>query len=297
MTSGHCFAVGDLAVHLTCGDARLALTNDELARPFLVADRRPDVRIRAIWTDEPIAPTGKLLFDGGHPWQLYADAAERLFTFRSAINEQRPYKSARFNADFSEGIVTLYRPHFEDQAAATIDPLDYPLDELLMIHFLSQGHGVAVHGCGLLDAGGRAYVFAGQSGAGKSTLARLCAGTPGLTLLSDERLIVRTDRPHPTVYGTPWHGDARFVSAASGPLAAILFLKQASAHALLPVAGALAAARLFSCAFLPFHDAAAVECTVGAVARATASAPCYELQFTPERSVVDLLTRFAGIVL
>lgn len=296
MTSASCFAVGDVAVHLTCGDARLALTNDELARPFLVADRHPDVRIRAFWTDEPIAPAGKLLFDGGHAWRLYADAAERLLTFRSAINEQLPYKSARFNADFTEGIVTLYRPHFADQAVATIDPLDYPLDELLMIHLLSQGRGVAVHGCGLLDAGGRAYVFAGQSGAGKSTLARLCADTPGITLLSDERLIVRTDRPHPTVYGTPWHGDARFVSAASGPLAGIFFLKHASAHALLPVDGALAAARLFSCAFLPFHDAAAVERTVGAVVRATASAPCYELQFTPEPSVVDLLARLAGIV-
>ena len=38
MTSSSCFAVGDLTVHVTCGDARLALTNDELARPFLVAD-------------------------------------------------------------------------------------------------------------------------------------------------------------------------------------------------------------------------------------------------------------------
>lgn len=296
MTSSSCFAVGDLAVHLTCADARLALTSDELARPFLIGDCRPDVRVRAIWTDEPIAPTGKLIFDGGHAWRLYADAGEHLLTFRSATSEQLPYKSARFNADFTDGTVTVYRPHFAHQPVATIDPLDYPLDELLMIHLLSQGRGVAVHGCGCLDAGGHAYVFAGQSGAGKSTLARLCAGTPGLTLLSDERLVVRTDRPHPTVYGTPWHGDARFVSAASGPLAAIFFLKHAPAHALLPVGGALAAARLLSCAFLPFHDAAAVEYTVGAVARAAGSAPCYELQFAPEPTVVDLLTRVAGIV-
>ena len=295
MTSGSCFAVGDFAVHVTCGDARLALTNDGLARPFVVADCRPDVRLHAGWTDEPIAATGTLLFDGGHAWRLYADAADRLFTFRSATNEQFPYKSARFTADFTEGTVTLYRPHFAHQPDATIDPLDYPLDELLMIHLLAQGRGVAVHGCGLLDTGGRAYVFAGQSGAGKSTLAKLCAGTPGLTLLSDERLVVRTDRPRPMVYGTPWHGDARFVSAASGPLAAIFFLTHAPAHALLPVAGALAAARLFACAFLPFHDAAAVDRTIGAVGRATAAVPCYELQFTPERTVVDLLTRAAGL--
>ena len=295
MTSGTCFAVGDFAVRLTCDDARLALTDDELARPFIVGDGHADVRIRAAWTDAPLAATGTLLFDGGDAWQLHADGADRLFTFRSATGGHLPYKSARFCADFSEGTVTLYRPLFADRRDATIDPLDYPLDELLMIHLLSQGRGVAVHGCGLLDAEGRAYVFAGQSGAGKSTLARLCAGTPGFTLLSDERLIVRTDRAHPAVYGTPWHGDARFVSAASGPLAAIFFLKHAPAHALRPVAGALAAARLFACAFLPFHDAAAVERTVGAVGRATAAVPCYELQFTPDQDVIDLLTRRAGV--
>jgi hypothetical protein len=90
----------------------------------------------------------------------------------------------------------------------------------------AEGKGVEIHGCGLLDSYGRAYVFAGQSGAGKSTLARLVVHHPGVTLLSDERVVLRTDRDRITVFGTPWQGDAHFASPQSGELAAVFFLNK-----------------------------------------------------------------------
>ena len=81
-----------------------------------------------------------------------------------------PYKTALFVPDFSRGHVCLHRPFFAD--APSVDPLEYPLDELLVISLLGQGRGVEIHGCGVVD-GSSGYLFVGQSGAGKTTIARL----------------------------------------------------------------------------------------------------------------------------
>src|SRR5262249_61420120 len=132
-------------------------------------------------------------------------------------------------------------------------PLQYPLDEVLMVHALAQGKGVEIHGCGLLDSSGRAYVFAGQSGAGKSTLARLVVDHPGVTLLSDERIVLRTDRDRIRVFGTPWQGDGHHSSPLSGDLAAVFFLTKCATHLVTPPGGQRAPARLFPSPFLPFH--------------------------------------------
>ena len=287
--------IGDLTFHLVSDDERLTLPADDLARRFLVAPCRPDVEIRSRWTDAPIVPAGEPVFDSGPAWQLHRAAGAFLFTFRSA-DDPLPYKSARFDPAFTSGDVDVYRPRFAGRPADAVDPLDYPLDELLAIHVLSQGRGTLVHACGVLDARGRAYVFAGQSGAGKSTLARMCAEASGLTMLSDERVVLRTDRDVVTVHGTPWHGDAMMVSPRSGPLAGVFFLRHAPAHEIVPMPASLASARLMACAFLPFHSQAAVEHTLTAVERAASAVACGELRFAPESSVVDVLTRDAGLV-
>jgi hypothetical protein len=170
-------------------------------------------------------------------------------------------------------------------------PLQYPLDELVMIHVLSQGKGVEVHGCGLLHGHGRAYLFAGQSGAGKSTMAGIWHERPGVTLLSDERVVIRTDRETITIHGTPWQGDAQFASPRCAELAGVFFLHRGTSNAVKPASGSRAIATLFSCSFLPFHNAAAVDQTMASVEQVIGKVPCYDLWFTPDASVIDTLMR------
>jgi hypothetical protein len=282
-------SIGDTTVHLVSEDRRLAPAVDGLLRQFVTDNRRADVEISARWTDTPDEPGGEMIFDCGLPWQLARLGDEFVFTFRSAIGGAAPYKTARFNATFTSGDVRVYRPHFDRQLCDTVDPLEYPLDELLMIHVLSQGRGVEVHGCALVDGAGRAYVFAGQSGAGKSTLARLWVDHPGVKLLSDERIVLRTDRDPIVVYGTPWHGDALLASPLSGDLAGVFFLNHAPRNTVRPVIGSQALAKLLSCSFLPFHGAEPVNHTVTALERVVSQTPCYQLGFTPDASVIETL--------
>jgi hypothetical protein len=284
-------SVGDITLRVVSDDRRLAAPAGGSLEAFSAAHGQADVDIRARWTDTPFAGAGRMLFDSGGAWQLLQSDGEFLFTFRSSIGGQEPYKIARFNPRFTAGDVQLYRPYFEQHPAAAPHPLQYPLDELVMIHVLSQGKGIEVHGCGLLDPAGRAYVFVGQSGAGKSTLARLWVDHPGVTLLSDERVVLRTDRDRIAVYGTPWQGDAHFASPLCGDLAALFFLNQGPTHAVVPTGGSRAAARLFACSFLPFHNVEAVEQTLTAVEQVTRKTSCYDLWFAPDPSVIDVLTR------
>jgi hypothetical protein len=287
-------SVGDVTFRVFSDDPRLASTPDGALEPFCAEHGRADVDIRARWTDTPVECGGDVLFGSGGAWQLLQSDNEFLFTFRASTRGPVPYKTARFNRTFAAGDVQLYRGHFDRQSSDTVYPLEYPLDELLMIHLLSQGRGVEIHGCGLLDAAGRGYVFAGQSGVGKSTLARLWVDQPGVKLLSDERVVLRTDRDRVTMYGTPWHGDAMLVSPLSGELAGVFFLNHSAVHAVVPTGGSLATAKLLACSFIPFHSAAAVDRTAQALEQVISDVPCYDLWFAPDRSVIDVLTRHMG---
>jgi hypothetical protein len=287
-------SVGGITLRVVSGDPRLAARAGGSLEPFAADSGTADVEIQARWIDAPSECAGRMLFDSGGAWQLRESDGDFLFTFRSSIGGPAPYKIARFNPLFTAGDVQLYRPHFVQFPDADAHPLQYPLDELVMIHVLSQGKGVEIHGCGLLDASGRAFVFVGQSGAGKSTFARLWIDRPDITLLSDERVVLRTDGDRIIVHGTPWHGDAQLSSPKSGELAGIFFLNQGKTHSIAPVAPSRAAARLFSCSFLPFHNAEAVDRTMTAVELATRKTPCHDLWFAPDPSAVDVVLRQIG---
>ena len=282
-------SIGDIGFRIASDDCRLASAADGPLEPFFADHGGADVEIQARWTDTPVEGGGRVLFDSGGAWRLLQSDGEFLFTFRSSLGGAVPYKTARFNPTFTAGDVQLYRRHFDQQSSDAVYPLEYPLDELLMIHLLSQGRGVEIHGCGVLDSAGRAYVFAGQSGAGKSTIARLWVNQPGVRLLSDERVVLRTDRDRIAVFGTPWHGEAGLAAPLSGELAAVFFLNHAAAHAVVPTGRSRATAKLFACSFLPFYSAEGIDRTMTALERVTRDAPCYDLWFAPEGSVIDVL--------
>jgi hypothetical protein len=282
-------SVGGIVFRIASDDRRLASAADGPLAPFFADHGASDVEIQARWTDQPTESGGRVLFDAGGSWRLIQSGSDFQFTFRSNRDSSMPYKTARFNPTFTAGDVQLSRQHFEHRSSEAVYPLEYPLDELLMTHLLSQGRGVEIHGCGLLNPSGRAYLFAGQSGAGKSTMARLWIDRPGVRLLSDERVVLRTDGDRVMVHGTPWHGEAGLAAPLAGELAALFFLHHATGfpgHRLVTADRAGAAAQLLACSFLPFHTAGPIDRTVTAVERVTRDAPCYDLWFAPDQSIV-----------
>jgi hypothetical protein len=265
---------------------------DEATERFLVPPSNPDATVTAEWGSPGERDPGELLFDSGGVWKLYRDGACRRFVFFSPALGPLPYEEATFAGDFTSGVATLRRSCF--QAAQSLIPLQYPLDELLLQGLLARGRGAELHACGIIDGSGRGLLFVGQSGAGKTTTARLWEGASGTKVLSDDRIILRRAGSRFVMYGTPWHGEAALADPSSAPLGGVFFLEHGPANALLPVRGAAAATRLFASGFPPFFDREGMDFTLAFFCDLAAEVPCHELHFAPDVRVVEFVQRWAA---
>ena len=277
-------------------DDDVPLTLDPSLRDFVlkpVMSRLCDVNMRVSMVDSLPRPDRRLLFHSGGLWSLFEENFDECAGYR--LNFQRnlpgeiPYKSAWFDHNFKSGHLLLSRRFFP--RGFPTQPLEYPLDEVLMIHRLACGYGLEVHAVGIVDEIGRGHLFLGHSGAGKSTTARLWLNRPGVQILSDDRIILRAHGDKIFMYGTPWHGDAGISSPDCAPLTNIYFLEQYRHNEILPLAPGVAAAELFARSFVPRHCAQGLEFSLSFMERLTRQIPCNIFRFVPQQSAVEAIRR------
>jgi hypothetical protein len=278
-------AIGGFRIAVHCDDPRLSCRFHSPTDRFLTeASDQNDVELRVRAMDERVPTGGDLVFDSGAVWRLFRTAEGFRIECTSDVVGTAPYKIATFDESFTRGEISLRT----DAVGDVVDPLEYPLDEVLVAHLLGRGRGVEIHGCGLVDRDGRAYLFAGQSGAGKTTTARLWEHED-VSVLSDDRIIVREVGSEMHMFGSPWHGEAELASPASAPLAGVYLLTQADESRVREIPAAEAVARLFACGFPPFHDAKALAFTIEFLDRLAAKVPVRELRFTRDQSAIDVV--------
>lgn len=282
-------AIGGLRIAVRCDDPRVSCRFPDPTSRFLTeaSDAKNDVEVTVRAMDETSVPRGgDLVFESGSIWRLFRTGDGFRIECQSEVVGHEPYKIATFDDSFTRGEVAVRTEAIGD----VVDPLEYPLDEVLVGQLLGRGRGVEIHGCGVVDRDGRGHLFAGQSGAGKTTTARLWEGEAS-NVLSDDRIIIREIGSEMRMFGSPWHGEAELASPDSAPLAGVYLLTQATETVLRELPVSEAVARLFGCAFPPFHDAEALGFTVGFLERIAAAVPVRELRFTRDRSAVDIVRR------
>jgi hypothetical protein len=277
------------------GDMRLTL--DPESRDFAVHPEFSsgicDVNIGVSCVDKLPVPNRQPLFHSGGLWSLFEERLENREGFR--LNFQRPfagetpYKAAWFDRNFENGHLLLSRQFFPDDRA--VYPMEYPLDEVLMIHRLACGYGLEVHAVGIVDEIGRGHLFLGHSGAGKSTTARLWLKYPNVQILSDDRIILRARGEEILMYGTPWHGDAGISSPDCAAVTNIYFLEQYGHNEILPLAPGVAAGELFARSFVPRHCAQGLDFSLAFMERVTRQIPCNIFRFLPQQSAVEAIRR------
>jgi hypothetical protein len=281
--------IADINTAVVSLDPSLPIKADESTERFLTQGLEPHIKIEVHPADLSELPMpGKMVFDSGSTWKLYQEGDLYTFQFQTHVLGPVPYKRAKVRKGFKKVEVLIHRAYLNPEQA--VYPLEYPLDELLFIHALAWlGMGVEVHACGVVDPHGKGHLFLGQSGAGKTTLARLWQDEPGVLVLSDDRIALRKMDGKLWMYGTPWHGEADFSSPARAPLTDVCFLVKGSENRLFQMGVTESIGRFIASSFILFYSREAVDFTMGFLEDVAKAAPCYELRFLPDKSVVKWL--------
>jgi hypothetical protein len=162
---------------------------DSEHEPFRVRLGASDIDLGVGWIAD-LAPTlGCAIFDSGATWRLYQHEDGLQFDF---IATDRPYKRLFVDSLFRRASLEMSAAYF-DAFPHLADPLGYPLDELLIMHRLTQEKAIELHSCGIVRPDGTGNLFVGHSGSGKSTTTRLWTAREDVEVLSDDRIIVRRD--------------------------------------------------------------------------------------------------------
>lgn len=275
------FKIGDLVLALHCVDDQVDFEIEESYQKFTTSEPA-QVILSHRWQDPPGLEDWQKIFDSQGVWRLYQKGDKLAVALFSPVFGALPYQLAIFEPDFLFGEIYTSRRDFQ----ALPFPLRYPLAEIVMINLLGQGRGLLLHACAVQDGAG-ALLFSGKSGDGKSTTARLWQDQPGMTLLSDDRVILVKHEDTLWIYGTPWHGDARVASPAGAPLEKIFILRHGPANDARQLSPLDLAARLFVRCFPPFWDFQGLQYSLQLLDELSQRVAGYELSFVPDSSAIE----------
>ncbi len=157
---------------------------------------------------------------------------EREFSLREDAAENRPHQDYR---DSYLETLAVYRQIAEQM----------PAWDTLLIH----GSALAVDG--------EAYLFTAKSGTGKSTHARLWREYLGdrVTMVNDDKPLVRIRGGEAVIFGTPWNGKHRLGENIAVPLRAVCFIERAEENRIRPVTAAAAYPELLRQVYRPADPA------------------------------------------
>jgi len=249
-----------------------------------------DLAIRVEVGSAPERGSLSVLFDAGGAWVMLGDRDGYQITLNARALPGDALWTAQAVRDVSRATVFCSGQMVRKTAhgIAIANPVAYPLDQILLMHLLARHEGALVHAAGA-SIGGRALIFPGKSGAGKSTLAGLLAGRPGLELLSDDRIAVRTVDGTFAAYGTPWPGDQGAALNEKATLCGICFLRHADADRIEPLTPSQALERLLPVTSVPWYDREAMSGVLSFCDALLAQIPAYDLHFKPGARVAELV--------
>jgi len=267
---------------------------DDVYAPFSesIPPAAADVQVHLSFDEAPDVRRMSPLFEGGLLYTVYADGADRVVVIQPP-GAARPSWIARFTLEVRD--VTLWYDTVSsapgEHLRGGVDPLRYPLDQILLMYALASREGLLVHAAGAV-VGGRTLLCCGRSGAGKSTLTRQFLATGVTDILSDDRIIVRRVGTELLAYGTPWPGEARIASAGSAPLCALLFLSKGRENTIRELSSTEALHRLFPVGSIPWYDRGALPGALAFCEWLIGAVPAFELEFLPEPAAAETVRDF-----
>jgi hypothetical protein len=164
------------------------------------------------------------------------------------------------------------------------DPLEYPLDGLIL-YYLTVIHGdIMIHASGV-NHSGHGYIFSGISGKGKSTIAKLWDNAGG-KVIHDDRLIIRNIAGTWKMFNTPVYNDDL---PSESPLSRIYLIEHGKENKFIPVKGAAAVSLIMANCIQHNWNHEIIARVMGTLSMMCNNIPVVKLSFRPDRSIIDFI--------
>ena len=165
-----------------------------------------------------------------------------------------------------------------------VDPLDYPLDGLILYYLTVINGDILIHASGV-NHSGHGYLFSGVSGKGKSTISRLCENA-GAKVIHDDRLVIRKRGNGYMMYNTPvYNNDAPNES----PFHKIFIIDHDTSNKFFPVKGASAISLVMANCIQHNWGSEIIAKLLISVSVMCETIPVARLFFVPDQSITDLI--------
>ena len=211
-------------------------------------------------------------------WSIYKRRSD--LYIKTAFPHSDPEKEGTLKFSLSTRKWDLYI----NGAGNETDPLEYPLDGLIL-YYLTVIHGdIMIHASGV-NHSGHGYLFSGISGKGKSTMASLWDKSGG-KVIHDDRLIIRNISGAFRMFNTPVYNDD---IPSESPLSRIYLIEHGAENKLIPIKGATAVSLIMANCIQHNWSPDIIAGIMGSVSMMCASIPVVKLSFKPDRSIIDFI--------
>ncbi len=253
-----------------------------------LSGHQPNIEISVILVEElPNLSHGSLRFDACHGlWRLYETAGGLLLESLDTRTHQ-PCARALIAENYSTVRVWMRGEPSGSVSGWVPMKIINPLVEVCLLTKVAREGGLLLHSAGILSPTG-GYIFTGASGAGKSTLSGFFADR-GLSVLSDERMIIRQTGMEFVMHGTPWIGSGAYAKNESGLLTELFCIRHGHSHHVEHMTPSAVLSWVLPQCFLPHWDRAAMESTLEFLNDVILRVPCRSLAFAKDPSVVEYI--------
>ncbi len=169
-----------------------------------------------------------------------------------------------------------------DGAGNETDPLEYPLDGLVLYYLTAINGDIMIHASGVNNLG-HGYLFSGVSGKGKTTMAKLWDNS-GARVIHDDRLILRNTGNGYMMFSTPVYSND---VPRESPVNKIFLIEHGSRNEHIPVSGASAISMVMANCIQHNWDQNIVARLIGSVSLMCNAIPVVQLHFRPDRNIID----------
>ena len=248
---------------------------------FRVEETEPDLRIIFAQKDQLSSPQGALMAKqpGMH---CYVDN-DRSIRYIGAYSDDWETASIRVEYNGSSARAEVKNRHGQARV-----PVKYVLECMAAEHMIAGKQGFLFH-CSYIDRGGKAILFTAPSETGKSTQADLWHMLRGAEIINGDRAAVRLEKGVLLAEGIPFAGSSAYCKNKSLPIAAIVYLAQASSTTICKLRGYQAFSKIWEGVSVNIWDKTDMEQVSNVVQRAATELPIFQLSCTPDESAITAL--------